>query len=264
MVESAFAGGGHVPGDPGDFPLHGHVGNGAEFHFSGREDTHFAVVEINDVFRIGGQSRHVAGEHVRAVAHSDHDRTAVPRGHDQPGMLRGDHRDPVGSDQLLEGGGDRLDKVPVIIFGDQVRDHLAVRVRQKRVSGCLQTLPQRRMVFDDAVVNDGDFPFGIQMRMRVLFQRRSVRGPPCMGDSRRAFEVQSVQVSFICQIYDFSNGLYGHETIPVQAQSRRVISAVFQTFQTVDQDSARFGCSGVSYDSTHDCLASQVKSFQKI
>jgi hypothetical protein len=61
---------------------------------------------------------------------------------------------------------------------DQVRDDLRVGVRRKPHAIRLERLSKRDVVFDDAVVNDGDFARGV--RVRIVLARLAVRRPPCV------------------------------------------------------------------------------------
>ena len=67
-----------------------------------------------------------------------------------------------------------------------MREHFGVGVGLELVSGREQLLLERVVIFDDAVVDDGDFAGLIEMRMGILVGRRAVRGPARVADAEVA------------------------------------------------------------------------------
>jgi len=72
------------------------------------------------------------------------------------------------------------------MFADQMREHFGVGVGFELVSSAEQPLLERVVIFDDAVVDDGDFAGGVKMRMAVGVGRNAVRGPACVRDAEAA------------------------------------------------------------------------------
>src|SRR5207248_8988969 len=100
-------------------------------------------------------------EKVIGFADADDERTTLPCADDTSRLSRGDHRDreravkfsdrhPNGSEQIAVSRA-----VPMRM--NQMRDDLGIGWRAKRIALRLQPLAQRFVVFDDAVVDDGDF-----------------------------------------------------------------------------------------------------------
>ena len=63
-----------------------------------------------------------------------------------------------------------------------MRDDLAVRFRRKNVPPCAAFLFQTVLVFDNAVMHNGEF--FVNVRMGVDFGRRAVRRPTRMSDAQ--------------------------------------------------------------------------------
>src|SRR5207253_10123403 len=95
-------------------------------------------------------------------------------------------RHPNGSEQIAVSRA-----VPMRM--NQMRDDLGIGLRAKRIALRLQPLAQRFVVFDDAVVDDGDF-VARQMRMRVVGGRRAVCRPTRMRDASRRMELARISL----------------------------------------------------------------------
>ena len=86
------------------------------------------------------------------------------------------------------------------MFADQMREHFCVRVRFKLMVGANQFLFQRVVVFNDAVVDDGDFAGRVEVRMTVGVRRNAVCGPARVGDAEAAgggFGFQHARDTFV-------------------------------------------------------------------
>src|SRR5262249_19045138 len=114
-----------------------------------------------------------------------------------------------------------------------------------------------QIVFNDAVVHDNEFAGAIAVRMRVFFGRTAVRGPARVPDAVGAFErrlgehfVQIAQLASGAANFDFAGAPVG----PVQinhGDTGRVISAVLQLAQTLDDNRNDFFRADVAHDSAH-------------
>ena len=142
-----------------------------------------ALLEISDALRDADQRRRIGCEEMVVFPEPDDKRAAGPRADDPARFARGDHGDRI---RPLEFGDGQLDRAQQVLLRgampmrvDQVRDRLAVGLRAEFIALLLQPLAQGFEIFDDAVMDDGDFTAG-QMRMRVHVGRRAVRRPPRM------------------------------------------------------------------------------------
>ena len=79
---------------------------------------------------------------------------------------------------------------------EQMRDHLCIRLAHEDIAFGLQCFAQTVVVFNDAVMHQSNAPcsplFGIwpsaEVRMRVVYRRRAMRGPARVGDAGEAFK----------------------------------------------------------------------------
>ncbi len=67
-----------------------------------------------------------------------------------------------------------------------MREHFRVRVGFEFVPRRKQFLFERVIIFDDAVVDDGDFAGTVEMRMGIFVRRDAMRGPARVRDAEAA------------------------------------------------------------------------------
>src|SRR5947208_5721698 len=138
---------------------------------------------------------------------------------------------------------------------DQMRDYFGVGLRAKDIALRLQSLTQRFVVFDDAVVDDGDF-VPRQMRMRVVGRRRAVRRPPRMRYSGRRMELASVGLQ--SQIGDTRRRDQPLENRRCAAidhgKAGGIVAAIFEPPDSFDQDWNHVASRCRANDAAHDKL----------
>ena len=103
-------------------------------------------------------------------------------------IIRGDDAQREGAVDLGQRAAQRLDQIAVVVRFDQVRQHLGVGLAAEHVSLRQQLRPQRRVVLDDAVMDDGDAPAAIHVRVRVGVRGAAVGRPAGMPDAGRAVQ----------------------------------------------------------------------------
>jgi hypothetical protein len=132
-----------------------------------------------------------------------------------------------------------------------VRDDLGVGVRREAHALRLERLPQRDVVFDDAVVHDGDVAGGV--RMGVVLAGPAVRRPARVADPRRSRE--GVLGERFVEAGELADGAHDFDGLSVvHGEPRRVVPPVFELAQAVDQDRRRGARSHVSNDSAHGSI----------
>ena len=157
------------------------------------QPSELAVLKLDDMRGDACERRDVRGGIRPLRGRGDHERGPVPRAHNlarrvgahhgkRPRALEAAHRVADGPHEVA-GGGTR----PSVL--DEVGDYLGVGLGDERVTTSLQIRPQLAVVLDDAVVNDGDAPAAVPVRMGVAVGRRPVRRPARMRDARRPDEV---------------------------------------------------------------------------
>ena len=127
------------------------------------------------------------GERIRrnagpTIPHTDDERRDIHRSGDHLSFLL-DGDDGILPLEQREDASQRLgDIAPATdLHAQQVGDNFGVGLGSKIHKGIEQE-PQFGSVLDDAVVDDGDSPGGIEMRMGIRFGDSAVGGPPGVSD----------------------------------------------------------------------------------
>jgi hypothetical protein len=81
---------------------------------------------------------------------------------------------------------DRVKKVPIYGFLDQVSEHFCVCFRFKHMSAPLQFVLEVKEILDDAVMDDSQRLLFVDMRMCISFIRLPMGCPPGMPNTDRA------------------------------------------------------------------------------
>ena len=198
----------------------------------------------------------MSGRHEElAVAEADHDRRAVA---DRDDLLRIVGRDQHEREQAahpreraargaLEAAV-RRHRLQFLLH--QVRDDLGVRLGDELVALALQLVLQVEVVLDDAVVDDDDLARAVAVRVGVLLGGPAVRGPPRVADAVLAFEwlrpddiLEAGQLAGAAPQID--------RAVPHHRDARRVVAAILEPPQAVDEDRDNFFGSDVTDDAAH-------------
>jgi len=132
-----------------------------------------------------------------------------------------------------------------------MREHLGVGAGFEFVAGLEQFVPEPVVIFDDAVVDDGDPAGLIQVGMGIYVGRRAVGGPAGVADADVAgggFLFQQAREALV----NFSLFLADEQFVAVQhGHARAVIAAIFQPPQSFEQDGRGRFFTNVSDDAAH-------------
>ena len=156
--------------------------------------TSVVAVEVGDPVAVGGdhdglvlsefdrlagvldERGDVGAEEHLALADADHQRCRAARRDDRARLVGvGEHQREVALEATQHGqhGGGEIPRrfAVVVVASHQVDCHLGVGVAGELDAGVLELLAQRRVVLDDAVVDDGDLARGVAMRMGIAVGR---------------------------------------------------------------------------------------------
>jgi hypothetical protein len=143
---------------------------------------------------------------------------------------------------------------------DQMRDRLAVRLAGKHVAVRLQLRTQLIAVLDDPVVRQRDARVVVarrKMRMRVERDRRAVRGPARVRDAGVAR--QPLRRDLALQVRDAIDATRaGERTVAIDDDPARIVAAVFEPLQPVDEIGHDVPLSHRPDNSTHIALPEYV------
>ena len=84
---------------------------------------------------------------------------------------------------MFNGDPRRIFQVAGVVLLNQVGDDFGIRFGQKDVPFFLQLRLQRKVVFNDPIVDNDDIAFAIAVRMGILLGGPPVRGPPGVPDA---------------------------------------------------------------------------------
>ena len=144
--------------------------------------------EEDEAFGAAGQRQRIRGEEILTVAEANDERRTLPRAHHRMRLVLMQHGNRICTVQLLNRGAHGGEQIALIQAMHQMRDHFRVGLRNELVALAAQHLAQRFVVLNDAVVNERQ-RIARENRVRVVGDRRAVRGPTRMRDPRDPFEV---------------------------------------------------------------------------
>ena len=117
-----------------------------------------------------------------------------------------------------------------------MRQHFRVCVGFEFVSRRYEPLFQLVVIFNHAVVDDGDFSRLVKVRMRIFVGRNSVRGPACVRDAKISgdgLRFQQPRDALVNLAELFSD----NQVRAVQDRHpRAVVTAILQSPQAFEQD----------------------------
>ena len=221
----------------------------------GLEQRVLVVRELRDVAR-DARERHDVGCGVGAVGGGRHDeRRSVAGDGDLTGNIGTDARDGPGALEARAGvaqGGDEVASartVPRIL--DEVRDDLGVGLGGELVTGGHELGPEVAEVLDDAVVDDGDAPRAVAVRVGVAVGRRSVGRPARVRDARGAHGIR--RLAALDERGHASRALHAMERAVGREnlEPRGVVSAVLERLESLQEEGRCLVAAGVSYDAAH-------------
>src|SRR5579864_5491863 len=137
------------------------------------------------------------------------------------------------------------------IFLHQMGDNLSVGFGGELVAFFDQLALQGKIVLDDAVMHDHDAAGAVAVGMSVLFAGAAVRGPTGVADAIGA--VERLGADDLFQVAQLAFGAADLESVTIAGDSdaRGIISAIFQTSQSINDDRNDLLFADVADDATH-------------
>src|SRR5208282_5001714 len=137
------------------------------------------------------------------------------------------------------------------MFLDQMCDDFSIGFGRERVAFLDQFFLETEIVFDDAIVHHDDLAGAGAVRMSIFFSGTAVRGPTGMADAITAFKRLDADDFF--QVAQLALGAAHLQLVAIagNGDSGRVIPAVFETPQTINNDGNHFLLADVANNATH-------------
>ena len=224
------------------------IGDG---HPPGPQVGDVTVLEEDDLVGVGEDRRDVGCQEAFALAEPDDERDVLA-GADEPVALADVHdREGVGAFEQAEGMAHGVGEVTRIRLFDEVRDGLRVCLRRQDVPARLESIAQLAEVLDDPVVDDGDLAGAIAMRVSVQVVRTAVGRPAGMGEADRSMG-RAVGDGGL-EVDQLAGPLLDEQVAGVvhQRDPGRIVAAVLEPLEALDQDRARLARTGVTDDAAH-------------
>ena len=198
----------------------------------------FIIFQIQKAVGVRQKGRHIARKKSFLMPESDHERVGSFESDKLVGLFAADQRKGKIALHAFDSFNHGLDQAcgPGIITGDQVDRDLGIGLRVETKPLGFKLFFQSGIIFNNAIMNDGQ-PFGVvQMRMGIEARRLSVRGPARMPQAGVGRKIPASQQIFqgrqLPLLLDDLNGM----AIPLQTRDAcGVIAAVLQMLQSLDE-----------------------------
>ncbi len=227
------------------------------------DDSHFAVVDINEVFRILDDGCSIGTQKIFAFADTYDHRAALAGSDDFVMVALFDDGDGISPDDLFERLLNGFQQGAVFsgpnVF-DQVDQHFRVGTAAERISVFDQSIFQYTEIFNDAVMDQCDiFRFRV-VGMGIGIVRYAMRRPAGVCDADAATKIFAIQKMF--QIVDLSFAFIDIKCAVAihHGDTCAIVTAVFETVQPFEQNRAGISVPDISYNSTHIF----IDSFRKL
>ena len=196
VLVAALFRGGDLPVDVVVFLFDGQLHGVEELDAVAAEDGDLAVLHVDDVTGVFDQRRHVGGDEILALAEAEQQRRVLARGVDMIRIVRAEDAegvralDPV--QDHVQSVRDRRDLGQAHAVFHELRDDLRVGLRGKLHALLLQKFADLEIVFDDAVMDDGDLAVLGDVRVGVDIVRFAVGRPAGVPDAGSAVQQRAV------------------------------------------------------------------------
>ncbi len=142
---------------------------------------------------------------------------------------------------------------------DQVRNNLGVGLGDEGVALFDQLPLEVEVVLDDAVVHDDDAAGAVAMGVCVLFRRPAMRGPARVPDP--VFTVERVDGEDVLEARQLARAATQLDVAVLDdCNTCRVVTAVLEPPQSVDEDWENFLAADVADDAAHMSVVSRQSS----
>src|SRR6266404_915997 len=258
MLEAALLRRYRVPGYPVNLRRNRIALEVSDRHAGSREHRHFAVAKIEHVARVIKQRGNIRSNEVFVITKPDHDGRALPDCNYLLGLIRRHDRKRIEASKLRDRAPDcrfQSGLAFVEILFNQVGDDFRVGLGDKGVVFSLQRPLERKEVLYDSVVNHHDATRAVTMWVSILFGRPSVRSPSRVTNSVCAVERFQANTFFEVSQLAFSAANCENAFLIHDRDSRRIVAAVLELLQPVENYTYHLLIAYVSYYSTHLILS---------
>src|SRR5215469_6151466 len=217
-----------------------------------RENRNVAVSKEKNLARVFEQCRNIAGHKILSLSQANYGRRANARGNQFLRVLRGKKNERINATKAFESFSHRLfESHGLAVFLDQVGHNLRVGFRNKVVTFALQLFFQLEIILDDSVVDDHVLTRAIAVGVRVF-----LRWTPVCCPTRVAYAVGAVKRGLLnrfLEVAEFSGSApnFKFAVCPNHGDAGRIVTAIFQFAQALDNDRNNFLRADVADNTAH-------------
>ena len=195
-----------------------------------------SVLQIDHIFGVTDQGGDVGSEEILSGTETDDERTCLPCGVEHPGKVPAHDPHRVGAFQPGQRFEHGVLKVPVVVFHQELDDDFCVGLAEELHALLDELPPDLCIVFNDAVVDDGEESVHRHVRMGVDVAGSPMCGPSGVPDAAYAVHLLIPAVAFDQRVH-LSAGLeHTDARIALNGYAGGIVAPVFQSFQTAQQD----------------------------
>ena len=239
-----------VPVDLEDLLRHDFAAAIRDVHAVRLDDRHLTVIDDVGAPRARDDRGDVGRDEILPFAETDDKRIVLLRADQAVGMLARHEYESVRAFDARKHLAHRGLEVAVVDFLQQVCDDLRIRLRLEGMTFFNQIFLQRHIVFDDAVVHNGKIARAVCMRMCVAVRRTSMRRPTRMPNADMTCRLISFDDSL--EFGKTTHAFFHADLLLVQdGDARRIIAAILELRQPLDEKRRRLTLADITNDSTH-------------
>ena len=137
------------------------------------------------------------------------------------------------------------------VFLDQMGNHLGIGFGVEAMTLFNELSLQRNVVLDNPVVNHDDSSSAVTMWVSVFFRGTTVRGPA--GVTNSVSSIEGLEADHLFQIPQLTLSAANLQTLTVAAHCDpgRIITAILQPFESVDDDRHNPLLANISHNAAH-------------
>ena len=253
VIVAAFFGRVNVPGHVENILMYFGAVHAVDMYSVFLQHSNLAFLQQVIFPRVFQQSGDIGRDVVFTIAQPNQERAVLPYGNQSVRVLAAKDSQRVGSADSFQQPACRLEHIAVVIILKQLCYDLRICFRLERVAFFLQKGFQFQIVFNDAVMHNGNFAVLAVMGVAVDMAGNAMRCPTGVPNADMGeffafsgnFFFQICQPPFCFDRFNF--------TVFKNGNSGGVVPAVFQLFQAAHQNGNGLRLSNVSNNSTHCC-----------
>lgn len=187
---------------------------------------HVVVVQIDHLLGVADDGGNVTGQEEFVLTDTENQGATATCANQSIGLILADDGQAESSFDEGEGLENRFLQVALVELCNQVSHHFGVCFGLEQDAVCLETLLQGGIVFDNAVMDNGNLAVKALVGVGVLFGGGAVGGPACVGDTDASAYRGGLELSFQCR--NFARCANSADFIIVdEGDARTVVTTVF-------------------------------------